>query len=286
MSSTAPSVRAFPRQTVPNSLVLVREWDRYLEANGRSPETRRGYRYQLLRFLAETCPADLAKVTEADVTGYMTTIGGQGPTRRLAALSLRSFFKWAVEGGELPHDPTVRIRPKKPARPVPAALSRDELTRLLYAAADRNERQAWALMLSYALGARRMELCGIRPEDVDLEAGMVHLVRTKGGKPRSMEIGPLALAALEGLRPWGRETVLGVGASTVNGWMKRASVLAGLSKAKQRQHALRATFATNVLASGTPISVVSVMLGHSDLAITTWYLAVNEEDRRRAVEAL
>lgn len=51
-------------------------------------------------------------------------------------------------------------------------------------------------------------------------------------------------------------------------------------------HVLRATFATNLLARGIPISVVSELLGHSNIAVTSRYLAITKQARREAVERL
>lgn len=282
---------ATPLQLVParqepirNTLALVREWDQFLAAQGRSAATRRGYRYAVLRFLSEACPADLGELTEADAAQFAASF--RGPAQRAYLLGMRSFFAWAHRRQHLHADITAAFRPKKPPRPEPAALSREELARVVYAAACRDPRRAWGLILTYAVGARRMEVAGIRPQDVDLENRTVDLVQTKGGRPRRIELGSLALAALEGLRPWGERTVLGVLAPTVTGWMNKAARDAGLPPKKHRLHVLRATFATNLLAAGTPISVVSRMLGHSDLAVTTWYLAMDEDDRRQAVERL
>jgi integrase len=155
-----------------------------------------------------------------------------------------------------PADPTADLAPKKPAMKPPETLTRDDMTRLLVAAAWRNPRRAWALMLTYSIGARRMEVAAIRPEDVDLEGRTVYLATTKGDRPRRVELGHLALAALEGLRPWG-ETVVGVGAATLHHWMNVAARDAELPRAKWKLHGLRATFATDLLDRGTPISVVS-----------------------------
>jgi site-specific recombinase XerD len=281
--STAPARLHQP--AIPNTLTVVRDFDQWLKAQTRSDATRRNYVYAVLRFLAETCPADLAEVTEQDVVAFLNGLGRKGPARWAYRRSLGAFFRWALRRGYVTTDPTADLAPKKPAMKPPETLTRDDMTRLLVAAAWRNPQRAWALMLTYSIGARRMEVAAIRPEDVDLEGRTVYLATTKGDRPRRVELGPLALAALEGLRPWGK-TVVGVGAATLHAWMNVAAQDADLPRAKWKLHGLRATFATDLLDRGTPISVVSTLLGHRDLTTTARYLGIRPEDRRKAVETL
>lgn len=272
-----------------SDLSLVREWDSFLAAQGRSTETRRTYRYALLRFLSETLPPSIATVTETDVAAFLASFKERAAARSTYFRGLRSFFSWCAARGHVAQDPTALIHPKDPTPPPVVALSEEELTRYLIAAAWRSPRRAWALILKYGTGTRRMELAHIRPQDVDFGDSSVLLRRTKGGRPRRVELGPLARTALEELRPWWNGTILGgVNEQTVTDWAHDAAVDSGLyPKLRYRtSHVLRATFATRLLEQGTPISVVAELLGHSDVSITTRYLAVNKADRRRAVEGL
>lgn len=53
---------------------------------------------------------------------------------------------------------------------------------------------------------------------------------------------------------------------------------------KVSSHSIRHTFATQSLNKGTPITVVQVMLGHSNIKTTALYLHVCEDDVKRAFE--
>jgi integrase/recombinase XerD len=300
-----PAREDFPTgPRIPNGLILVRKWDMWVEAQDRSPDTRRRNRYAIYRFLAEIAPEDLADLTEEHLVQFLAGIGPRASAKKVYVQALRSFFKWAAARGHLPTDITSELQPKKPNVPPPVALTEEELTRLVVAASWRDPLRGWAVLACYSLGTRRGEFTSIRPEDVDFENGVVRLIETKGRKPRDVEIGPLARAALEALRPWwGRsrrasrsnqpdfrksgDTILGgIQSNTFTEWVHEAATLAELPQRKKRSHVLRATFATNLAAGGIPVSVIAEMLGHYSVAVTTKYLAVTAGDRRRAVELL
>lgn len=164
-------------------------------------------------------------------------------------------------------------------------LGLDELTRIVYAAACRDPRRAWTLLLSYGLGTRRMEVAGLKPADIIVGGdGLKARVTGKRGKVRDIEVGPLAQAALEELRPWYNGTVLGgVQRSTVSGWARKAAEDAGLEeKVRGRpSHILRAAFATNLLTEGVDPIVVRDLLGHESIATTNAYAMASEEEQRK-----
>lgn len=270
-------------------LLLVREWDAYLAAAGRSEATRRAYRYAVLRFLAEACPESLDAVTERDVVTFLASLGNRAQSKRSYLHALRSLFTWAHERRLVTHNPAKLLKTKPPRRPPPVALEMEELIRLVYAAACRSERRAWAIILCFALGTRRTELAHIAPSDVDPVSQTVLLRVTKGDRPRRVEIGPLASVALEGLRPWYNGTVLGgVNPQTVTAWASQAAKDAGLGEKVKRRpaHILRASFATWLLNEGVPVQVVAELLGHAEIATTTRYAATMRGQKEDAVQRL
>ena len=266
-------------------LALVREWDQFLTAQGVQSDTRRVYRYGVFRFLADVCPSDLTQVREADVTAFLATFHAKASARVTYLRALRSLFGFAHARGRIQENPTALLRPRPPTKPPVTALSEEELARLLEAAGDRHPKRRWAMTLCYALGTRRNELVNICPDDVESDAVLLRV--TKGNRPRRVELGPLAREALDELRPWYNGTVLGgISRQTFTHWVHEAAVAAGLPPSKRKAHVLRATFATRLLARGVPVSVVSQLLGHMSVAVTTRYLAVEQKDRERAVGLL
>jgi integrase/recombinase XerD len=270
-------------------LSVIHRWDRYLAALGRSESTRKAYRYAVVRFLADAMPEEIAAVTEEQVTSFLASLGAHSPAKRTYLHGLQSFFSWAERRGHVAKNPVGYLKPAPPRRPPVVALEPEELTRLVYAAACRAPRRAWAIILCFATGTRRRELAHIAPVDVDEVSRTILLRVTKGDRPRRVEIGPLAEAALEGLRPWYNGTILGgVNEQTVTSWAHQAARDAGLyEKVRHRPaHVLRASFVTALLNDGVPVQVVAGLVGHEELSTTTRYAAVTGYQRRAAVDRL
>jgi integrase len=60
----------------------------------------------------------------------------------------------------------------------------------------------------------------------------------------------------------------------------------GLTGKAAKWHNLRHTFAINLLRAGTPVPVVSYLLGHRDIKTTMIYLRVESADARQAIAKL
>ena len=270
-----------------DGLAVLAHWDAYLGAMGRAERTRQAYGYWCMKFLVASRYPSLDAITEDMVNDYLDSIGNRAPSKASAIHALKSLFAYAHDRGLIASDPTRWLKAKNPPRPEPVSLTEEELTRLIYAAAVHNPRRAWTLMLCYSIGTRRGELAAITPADVDLDTGEVHLRVTKGGRPRTVPLGPTAMAAMEALRPWWNGTVLGgIQPSTVNLWASQAGRDAGLPASKTHAHVLRRSFAKHLSLKGVPVEVISKLLGHSSLAITTAYLSVERDEKRKAVDLL
>lgn len=86
--------------------------------------------------------------------------------------------------------------------------------------------------------------------------------------------------------PLGNKPILGYHPQWFSMIVHQAAVDAGFPPGRRNAHLLRSSFATHLLGKGVPISVVSKLLGHSQIATTSRYLAVRGEDRRAAVDSL
>jgi site-specific recombinase XerD len=78
------------------------------------------------------------------------------------------------------------VLPKAPRQELPVVLSREEVARLIESAA--NLRHRTILMTLYATGMRRSELCGLRPEDIDAQRMVLHILHGKGGRKRDVPL--------------------------------------------------------------------------------------------------
>jgi integrase len=141
------------------------------------------------------------------------------------------------------------------------------------------------LTLFYRSGLRVSEALALRVSDVDLGRHAIRLLDTKSGEPQTRGFHPSADDALArwldtrrqiGLPSHGRRlfcTLAGDPASEdyVRGLVRRLAAKGGIEK-RVHPHAFRHTFAVELEAAGTPVTVISKLLGHSSVAVTARYL--------------
>jgi integrase/recombinase XerD len=155
------------------------------------------------------------------------------------------------------------------------------------------------LTLLYRSGLRISELLSLRPGDVNLTKHTVRLLDTKSGKPQTRGFHPSADDAVA--RWLDSRRVL----ATRNGWpngklfctldggpvsddyvrvlLRRLAAKADIDK-RVHPHGLRHTFAVELEEAGTPVTVISKLLGHSSIAVTARYL--DHLTNGQAVDAL
>src|SRR5487761_1149242 len=122
------------------------------------------------------------------------------------------------------------------------------------------------LTLLYRSGLRVSEILALRPSDVDLAKHSIRLLDTKSGKAQTRGFHPSAEDALS--RWLDTRKSLGIG----NHGRKLFCTLDGGPVSDDYEHGLRHTFAAELEAGGTPVTVISKLLGHSSVAVTARYL--------------
>ncbi len=141
------------------------------------------------------------------------------------------------------------------------------------------------LVLLWRGGLRTAEALALRPGDLDAVAGLIHIRRGKGGRPRTVGLDPEAFAVVETWLP--RRAKLGVnghqplfctldGDSLDSGYcramLKRLARRAGITR-RVHLHAFRYSHAVELVREGAPLPEVQAQLGHSSLSVTSRYLA-------------
>jgi len=280
----------------------------YLMAEcGVSPHTLAAYRSDLMRFLGwrrQHAPGPIEALDVAALSGYVDHLVAAGlaavsVARHLASLS--TFYRYLVLEGKLTDNVAKLLTAPAVWDRLPVVLGPTAVERLLTAPSAETRlgrRDRAALETLYATGCRASEVVGLRPRDLDLEAGLVRCVG-KGDKERRVPIGSRAREAmaayLKNDRPFlvvrhpETETVFvtrsGKPLSRIGLWriVKQAATVAGLSP-EVSPHTLRHSFATHLLAGGADLRAVQEMLGHASIATTQIYTRV-ELSRLRQVHA-
>jgi site-specific recombinase XerD len=184
--------------------------------------------------------------------------------------------------GQRPGTPAPNAGRKYPAEPMTPA----EVTAIIGQCSRRAPtgiRNRALLTLLYRSGLRVSEILAVRPSDVDMARHSIRLLDTKSGQPQTRGFHPSADDALA--RWLDTRQALGTGpgklfctlAGTplsddyVRGLLHRLGAKAGIPK-RVHPHGLRHTFAVELETAGTPVTVISKLLGHSSVAVTARYL--------------
>lgn len=172
------------------------------------------------------------------------------------------------------------------------------------------------LTLLYRSGLRISEALALRPSDVDLKHHTLRLLDTKSGKAQTRGFHPSADDALARWMDTRKEMGIRAGRCTcpariegeprrqshdcrahlfctldggpvhaqyVRNMLGRLAARAGVSK-RVHPHGFRHTFAAELEQAGTPVTVISKLLGHSGIAVTARYL--DHLTNHQAVSAL
>jgi integrase/recombinase XerD len=254
-----------------------------------------------------------AEATTAFLDGYFASLKKRGlsaGTQNRRRSCLRGFHAFLARHTPGAHDPIAQLPPARRTRPLPHALSIDDVERLLAQPAGEAPlalRDRAMLELAYASGLRVSELCGLERTLIDLAERIV-TVTGKGDKQRAVPFGRAAERALReylerarpllvepahvamrgranarsaspgGARATGsRHDALFVNArggrlSRMGFWkiLRGHARTAGIA-ARVHPHALRHSFATHLLQGGADLRVVQELLGHASVATTAIY---------------
>lgn len=176
-----------------------------------SPHTQRAYRKDLERFLKYLVVRSVRggrprtePITREVIVGYKDQLTSEGlePTTVDRHLStLRSFFRWLVEGGVIERNPALGVRFMRVRKVSTTQAFTDEEVRALLAQPDLHTHTGAlhyaVLMVLFFCGLRRSELCALTTQDLSVERGSrVLRVRGKGGRERLIPLLPAVWNAI------------------------------------------------------------------------------------------
>jgi integrase/recombinase XerC len=201
--------------------------------------------------------------------------------------ALKSFYTWAadpsVEGLGVNEDPTLRMTPVRTVRGEARPVEDDQLWRLLDEA--RQPYRLWALIAAYQ-GLRCIEISRLDREDITEK--ILHVVKGKGGRPRTHDTDPLVWEAVRDLPPGpiavdqrtGERATAFYVSSTAAVYFRRRLHMPGVSL-----HRLRHWLGCTVQERYQDIRVTQEVLGHTSLQSTQIYTRATPA-RQRAARAM
>lgn len=223
----------------------------------------------------------------------------QPRTLELVATSLRSFFRFlrsqglGTDGLEdavpmVPHRRSGLVRHLDPR-------SFEQLIASLDKSSARGLRDRAMMLCMARLGLRVSEVCGLRLDDIDWRESVIWIRARKTGHaallPMTAEVGKALAEYLQHGRPdtSSREVFVllrlrpgaPISDSIVGRAVDRALRRAGIEAATRGGNLLRHSLATDLLARGVGLGEIAGLLGHSRLATTRIYAAVDIEALRQ-----
>jgi site-specific recombinase XerD len=183
---------------------------------------------------------------------------------------------------------------KYPAEPLQTAQV-DQMLALCSPHSTTGIRNRALLMLLYRSGLRVSEVLAVRPTDIDVAHHSVRLLSTKSGRAQTRGFHPSATDSL--MRWMDRRKQLGNRGGTlfvtlagrpvsddyVRVLLRRLGAQAGIDR-RVHPHALRHTYAAELVAANVPVTVIRQLLGHSHLSVTIRY--IDHLTNRQAINVL
>lgn len=250
---------------------------------------------QFLKFISQKKLKSWDTVQNNHFDDWLSELGSrqlskQSQSRKFTAI--RSFSKWLLSEGIIKKDfSELSYRPKLDKK-LPVALDIREMNLLINTAKSDTTfglRDYCIIELMYSAGLRVSELCFLRLEGINIEAGILR-VFGKGSKERIVPLGENAKKALEAYLVSSRPSFvnektdttvflsrLGKGLSRKTIWymIKRYSEKV-LIKKIIKPHTLRHSFATHLLEGGADLRSIQDLLGHADISTTQIYTSMQK----------
>lgn len=254
-----------------------------------NPDTTKALRRVLIDFANITGrDRSIGRVARRHVMKYLDVkerSGVTASTRRHYVSTLRTFSAWCVRE-KLCRDFMDGIRGPRTTRSVPRAVKATDVATILDACEDQREKVAALLMVQ--AGLRCCEVSRLRWCDIDLDARTM-FVTGKGGHERDLPIVDELAAELERFRTDEPATLseavirsrrerdgrAALQPHTIGTLVARAMRQAGVKLAAhdgKSAHALRHSFASDVLSSGADVRDLQEALGHESLTSTQIYV--------------
>lgn len=183
----------------------IQPWSTHLQAEHKSPRTIESYADSLRQLgdflVAHGMPCAVSAIRREHIEAYLLDLSTRGRSPATVALrfrSLRPFWGFMIDEGEITVSPMAKMRaPKVAVDPVPV-LSHEQITAMVKACGgtEFDDRRDLALLLMYFdTGARLSEVANLRVEDLDMAAD-VAIVVGKGGAKRALPFGATVARAM------------------------------------------------------------------------------------------
>lgn len=269
---TELKIRGFTNQTIKTYLYHNQKFLNFVN----SPEYYSEYQKTLVSKGSKRTPQD---ITNKDLKAYLAFLrsdkGLSNASTNLAISALKYFYFTILKKNifdEIEHPP----KRKK----LPVVLTKDEIKQMIDL--TKNKKHKLLIELLYCSGVRVSEAVNLRVKDVHIDEKEAFIKYGKGEKERFVKLSNAFLKHLQSylkkhsgtyIFTYRKKPITPRQAQRI---VKNAAKRANITK-KVFCHALRSSFATHLLDSGTDIRVIQELLGHEHLETTQIYTKVSKK---------
>ena len=265
----------------------------YLQFEKRySVHTITAYSNDLIQFF-DFVETQYEGISFTQITGTMvrTWLAGMkeeemtGKTLNRKISSLKSFFKYQIQQGQLTKSPMETVISPKISKRLPAFVSENDMEQLLtnleFAEGWKGYTEKMVIQLFYATGIRLSELINCKEKQLDISKRIIKVLG-KGNKERMLPLSPELAEELKKYISQKPSEAIGNPYIFVTEKGKALQPRAVYTFVKfylsqvttlQRKspHVLRHSFATHLMNNGADLNAVKELLGHASLAATQVY---------------
>lgn len=281
----------------------VKKFIQYIRCKEYAENTVRGYESVLRDFMSfsenfherEFTVRQIKVCHLDDYMVYRREKGDEAVSRNRTVYILRSFFNFLQLKDYVPTNEGMKLEAVRYCPKERSYLGKGEMQELIEEVGHPVIR--YAVITMAHTGLRISELCSLTLDDVDLERRVIRVRQAKGNKNRILPINRLLAEILkryiETERCSKRATdrffctyLSGrISPQYVNKLIRDATENLQWNK-KVTAHSLRHSFASELIRNKAPVSSVQLLLGHSDLRVTSRYIHQEIGALREAVELL
>jgi integrase len=200
---------------------------------------------------------------------------------------LKSMFNRANEWNKFDgHNPVTKVKFLREANHKLRYLEKDEIKRLIDTCEDFIRP---LIIVAVNTGLRKAELFNLKWRDINLNKGIIHLLRTKNGEKREVPMNQAVQTVIMNIiRNSQSEYVFcnSDGKPYVDIRIAFAKSLKRAGIENFRWHDLRKTFASQLAMASVDLNTIRELLGHSSIRMTLVYAGLSSNHKNRAVELL
>jgi len=262
-----------------------------LKIRGFSQKTISAYLFHNQKFL-DFIKKSPEQITGDDIKSYIAHMMSDKDYKpssvNLALCCLRFFYEKILE-----KDIFKKIDSPKSEKKIPIVLTKDEVKKLIQE--PNNKKHRLLIEFLYSSGLRVSEAVNMKIDDLNLDEKIGTVKLGKGKKDRLIILSSNLvehlrkyLAKRKDQNPYlfpAKNPEKPITIRQAQKIVKNAALKAGIKK-RVFCHALRSSFATHLLESGTDIRIIQELLGHANLQTTQRYTKVSTEQLKKVKSPL